>query len=177
MKTRLGSITNICVVIFAVIVGGLCARNSVFSADPSALGPPQASQFKRGEQLPALAGYDWHAHGRTLVLALRNGCHYCEDSAPFYRKIAEMEQAGQIKYFHLVAIFPDSPDIVKQTLQSEGLSLQAIPSTPLRIFKVEGTPTAILADQNGHVIDSWVGELNSKQQDAVLDEVRGSPKH
>jgi|HubBroStandDraft_6_1064221.scaffolds.fasta_scaffold357070_2 hypothetical protein len=87
-----------------------------------------------------------------------------------------MEKGGQIKDFHIVAIFPDTSDVVKRTLQSEGLSFDAIPSVALSAFKVEGTPTAILVDQNGRVIKAWVGELSAAQQEVVLDTLQPSSR-
>ena len=51
----------------------------------------QALQEPRvGDQLPVIPGVDWKVNDRTLVLALRKGCHYCEDSMPFYRKLAQL---------------------------------------------------------------------------------------
>lgn len=30
-------------------------------------------------------GVDWNKDGQTLLLALSTGCHYCTESAPFFR--------------------------------------------------------------------------------------------
>jgi hypothetical protein len=79
-----------------------------------------------------------------------------------------MERNGQIQASHVVAIFPDSLDVVQKTLQKEELSLDSIPSVDFQLLKVSGTPTAILADQNGRVMKSWLGELKDAQQQELL---------
>src|SRR5260370_30860197 len=102
MKNKVEVVANVVVILLAVVIG------SVFLMDRFAtrgLGP---NEVKAGDQFPGLHAYNWKAHDRTLVLALRNGCHYCEASMPFYRRLATLEQANQIGV-HLIAVFPDDP--------------------------------------------------------------------
>ena len=49
-----------------------------------------------GDRLPAFDGIDWAAHESTLVLALRKGCHFCENSMPFYRRLRTLSWAGAL---------------------------------------------------------------------------------
>jgi hypothetical protein len=136
----------------------------------------QGSRIAVGQQLASFGKYDWHSHTTTLVLALRKGCHYCEDSAPFYRKLTDLENSGEIKNAHLLAIFPDSLDDVRNTLQSESLVLESIPSFDFGVLGIEGTPTAILVDNAGKILDVWVGELSLSQQRTLLDALQFKSK-
>lgn len=41
-----------------------------------------------GATLPLRSSYKWSDSPETLVFAIRAGCHFCEDSVPFYRRFA-----------------------------------------------------------------------------------------
>jgi thioredoxin-related protein len=121
-----------------------------------------------GDQLPAIAGIDWKSNDRTLILALRKGCHYCEESMPFYRRLAQMSQQKELKV-NLVAVFPDNNADVADIVKTQGLSVETVPGVPLKSLKVPGTPTIILADSSGRVIQDWVGQLTDQQEKQLLD--------
>jgi thioredoxin-related protein len=121
-----------------------------------------------GDQLPAIPGIDWKSNDRTLILALRKGCHYCEESMPFYRRLAQMSQQKKLKA-NLVAVFPDNDADVTDIVKTQGLFVEIVPGVPLKSLKVPGTPTIILADSSGRVIQDWVGELTGQQEKQLLD--------
>ena len=81
----------------------------------------QPQLIAAGQELPRLSGYRWSSHKRTLVLALRKGCHYCQDSVPFYRQLVALENSGALRDVHILAIFPDPKDVVGALLESEQL--------------------------------------------------------
>ncbi len=81
MKTKIEVVANVIVILLAVVIG------SVFFKDRFTTPAPESSQVKGGDRLPSMDGWDWGAHDRTLVFALRKGCHFCEDSAPFYQRL------------------------------------------------------------------------------------------
>ena len=106
-----------------------------------------------------IAGVDYKQAPRTLILALNVDCRYCTRSVPFYNSVAEArrENAGQ---FNLVAAFINKdPELVKSYVEQKGLSVQAIPGVDLDNLGVHMTPTLILVDSAGKVLDSWRGEL------------------
>jgi hypothetical protein len=106
------------------------------------------NDVKVGDQLPGLTAYNWKAHDRTLVLALRSGCHFCETSMPFYRKLAQLEQSNQIGV-HLIAVFPDDPAAVRQVVEAQQLTIEVVPGFELGQVKVQATPTLMLVDEQG----------------------------
>jgi thioredoxin-related protein len=122
---------------------------------------------RAGDQLPAIPGIDWKANNRTLVLALKKGCHYCEDSMPFYRQLAQLSEQNALKA-NLVAVFPDSSADVDAIVKADHLSLRTVSSVPLYILKIPGTPTMILADSSGKIIQDWIGVLSDQQQQQLL---------
>ena len=168
MKERLEMAANIVVIIVALIIGGYFLKERFEPAKPL------ASSLKAGDDLPGLATYDWKAHDRTLVLALRKGCHFCEDSMPFYRKLAKLEESNRIDA-HLVAVFPDDAPTVHQLVQKEQLPVQALPGVALDRIEVAGTPTLILIDQHGRVSKVWEGALAAPGEEEVIAAISKPP--
>jgi len=105
MKTKIATVANVIVIVFAVIVG------SVFLKDRLSTPALEPDAVKVGDKLAKLDGWDWGAHEQTLVLGLRKGCHFCEDSAPFYQRLTAQPQQGGPT---IVAVFPDTTDAVKR---------------------------------------------------------------
>ena len=122
---------------------------------------------RAGDQLPAIPGVDWKANDRTLVLALKKGCHYCEDSMPFYRQLAQLSEQNALKA-NLVAVFPDSSADVDAIVKADHLALRTVSRVPLDTLKIPGTPTIFLADRSGKIIQDWIGVLSDEQQQQLL---------
>jgi thioredoxin-related protein len=168
MKSKLEVAANVAVVVLAVVIG------SVFLMDRFAKHGPDPNEVKAGDQLPGLDAYKWKAHDRTLVLALRSGCHFCEASMPFYRKLAQLEQSSQIGV-HLVAVFPDDPAIVRQVVETQQLTLEVLPRFELAQVKVQATPTLMLVDEHGQVSKVWMGQLPSAEEAEVIAAISKPP--
>jgi hypothetical protein len=113
-----------------------------------------------GTQLAPPPGYSWEGHAPTLVLVLRQGCHFCKESLPFYKSLAELEHSGRLNA-HLLAVLSDQEAEGRVFMTNEGLEIQSIfgvnPSTP----RAAGTPTLVLIDGHGKVLQSWVGKLDA----------------
>jgi len=161
MKGKLEIVTNLVVIALACVIGYRFWQ----SRRAPQYSPPDS--IKVGDQLPTLATYDWKAHRRTLVLALRDGCHFCEASMPFYRKLADLEKSKQIDA-HLVALLPDDPAVVRQLERTQQLAVEALPGVDLSRVKVDGTPTLLLVDQQGRVSKVWIGQLAAPAEAEVI---------
>jgi hypothetical protein len=161
MKTKIEATANVIVILVALVVG------SVFLRDRLSTPAPEPDAVKAGDKLANLDGWDWAAHDQTLVLGLRKGCHFCEDSAPFYQRlIGQQQQAGANST--MVAVFPDTAETVEGVLQSEGLGVQALAGVPLERLKISGTPTLLLVDRSGTVLNAWIGMLSPRQELEVM---------
>ncbi len=111
-----------------------------------------------GVTLPSLPGYHWGDHPKTLVLAIRKGCHFCDASLPFYKKLSSLERNNTL-HVHLLAVMPDDPAAGTADLRSGGISVEALFNQPLNSIQVSGTPTLFLVDAKGSIEHSWIGEL------------------
>jgi len=145
MKAKVEVAANVVVILLAVVIG------SVFLKERFAAPGPEPNEVKAGDRLIGLDGWDWGGHDRTLLLVLRKGCHFCEDSAPFYQRLVAKQQQ-------------DNPKVV----QSERLGVQALPGVPLQTLKVSGTPTLLLVDRSGTVLNTWIGVLSPRQELEVM---------
>lgn len=171
MRTKLEVIANVVTIAFVACALAIYSKSYLSSPSQSVTQSSEVQILKPkvGDLLPALAGYSWNSHPRTLVLGLKNGCHFCEASAPFYSRLAQLVRDKHDSDVHILAIFPDTADVVQQTLVLENLSLDSVPSVDFHQFKIGGTPTVLLADQSGRVLKVWVGELPVSQQQLLLE--------
>lgn len=161
MRAKIEVAANIFVILLAVVIGSVYLRDR-FSAHG-----PESNEVKAGDRLPRLDGWDWGAHDRTLVLVLKKGCQFCEDSAPFYQRLVAQQRPDGLDAA-IVAVFPDAADAVNEVVQSEGLAVHALAGVPLELLKVSGTPYLLLVDRSGTVLNAWIGMLSPKQELEVL---------
>ena len=155
---------NIAIIIVAVVLAVTLGRRLL--APTAAPGQPgqQASRIAKGERL-TLPDVDWAGNKRTLVLALSNTCHFCTESADFYRKVVQ-EHRG--KGVQLLAVLPQPEDDARRYLSSLGVEVDGVKQSPLSSIPVSGTPTLILVNGEGAVEEVWVGKLPPEQEREVL---------
>lgn len=105
---------------------------------------------------------------RTLILAISSTCHFCSESAPFYKKlIAEKGNA------RVIAVFPQSIQEGRAYLNQLGVPIDEVKQVALTDIGVQATPTLILIDGDGIVKKSWVGKLRHDEELIVLKSLQG----
>ena len=105
---------------------------------------------------------------KTLILALQTGCHFCNESVPFYKRLIETVKGKNIK---LVAVFPISIEESKAHLNELGLTNLEVKRSPLENIQVSGTPTLILTNEKGEIMDFWVGKLTPDKEAEVINKL------
>lgn len=118
----------------------------------------------------SLPEFDATKSGQTLLLALSTTCHFCSESSMFYRRLMAQRDANT----HIVAVFPQSVDVSKSYLKRLGVSVDEIRQASLDSIGVDGTPTLILVDNRGAVVDLWIGKLNGPNEQKVVDRLQQS---
>jgi len=101
--------------------------------------------------------------GRTLLLALSTGCHFCTDSAPFYQRVSQ--EHGDT---HLVAVFPQEASDGEQYLSKLGIQVDEVKQASFVELGITGTPTLALIDNSGKVLKIWEGALSPENENEVL---------
>ena len=166
MTKKLDIVTNIAIVMVAVIASAVLVRNYLLSRGGRDL-PPQIAV---GEKF-SLTGVDWEGYGNTLVLALAPGCDSCSESAPFYRRLtAELPR----QRVHITAVLPESVEQGRQYLRSLDIDVSDVRQGSFQALKIRGTPTLILVDQQGVVLNVWLGRFPPEKEQQVIDTIRDS---
>lgn len=147
----------ICVVAVAMCLGGTLARQ--YTGE----GATPRNGAKPGQILPDFSNYQWNSHPKTLVLALRVGCPYCEASMDFYQDLHRRLP----KDSHMIAIFQETGDLPKQDLPASLRDVEVLTGIDLGTLGIFGTPTIILADTGGVVQKVWRGRLSEELEQQV----------
>lgn len=119
-------------------------------------------------RIPALMPhYDWTRQSSTAVIAIRDGCHFCEDSESFYRHLVSMEQNREIKT-HIVFVLPDTESVGRSDIPANVSAGQVFYNVPLRSFGVTATPTILVISGSEQIIRVWQGELTSTEENRAI---------
>ena len=160
MHKRLEVTANVLIILVAAMLGFAIIDRYLVHKPATAF--PSVSV---GEKLP-LTEVDWQRNGRTLLLVLQKGCHYCAESAPFYQKV--VRQAEQSRRVHLIAVLPQAPQEAVDYLCELGVSITDVRQAKLRTIRVRGTPTVLLVSNTGVVERAWIGRLPADKESEVL---------
>ena len=112
----------------------------------------------------SISGVKWE-DGTTLVLALQKGCRYCDESAPFYRRLWQQRSGSEPR---IIAVVPGDKADVTRYLQELGVLADGIVNVSLADIHVSATPTLFLVDRSGQVINVWVGKLDASKENEVI---------
>lgn len=127
--------------------------------------PPAPPTYAVGEKI-ALAGVDFRAAEQTLLLVVRKGCRYCDESMPFYKQLGD--DAAIAKRTRLVLAAPDDETVSREELAKQAVRVDQVVKVSAGQLKIRGTPTAILIDRSGAVRQVFIGRLDeAKQQELV----------
>ncbi len=154
---------NIAIIIVAIMIGVVLVQRYFFT--PKAQAP---STIPIGAKL-SLPNVDWAKNGRTLVLVLQEGCRFCTDSAPFYQRIVTEATNTRIS---LVAVFPQPVEVGLRYLSDLKVPIRDVRQASLKSIGVQGTPTLLLINDNGEVINSWIGKLQPEKESDVLSRLQ-----
>ena len=167
LHKRAELLANIAIVIVAILLGFVLVKR--FIMDSNEPPNPAAAQLARAERVP-LEGIEWDKSKYTMLLVLQKGCRYCTESAPFYQRlISETANRSDMK---LIALLPDSVADGKQYLNEIGVNISDIRQVSPRKIKVGVTPTLILVDASGVVVDVWRGKLPPETESQVLSTLK-----
>ncbi len=160
--------TNVATLIVAILLSVVLAKNYLFPAatpvrSAATIRPTDlvTSGTNLAKRLPDVS---WNRNGRTLALVLSTHCHFCTESAPFFRQI----RSSVGKDIKLVGVLPEPVAEAESYLNREGVHLDEVRQISLDKVGVTGTPTMLLVNKNGIVTQAWVGKLPVDKQDQVL---------
>ena len=115
-----------------------------------------------------LLGVDWSRQPRTLILALRSDCRFCNESAPFYQRLLTEAKTKNVK---VITVFPTAVEESTAYLDKLGVQGVEVRRLPLTNLQAGATPTLILANDKGEVTNYWVGRLPPDKEDEVINKL------
>lgn len=157
---KIEMVANIGIIIAAVILIFVFVRN--YTAK-SATGPMITAGAKFG-----LKDVSWQANSKNMVLAVSTTCHFCTESAPFYREL--VSQCKQ-QHVHTIAVLPQSVAEAESYLKNEGVTVDEVRQATLHDLEINGTPTLLLVDGSGTVKNVWLGKLPDDKEKEVLSKL------
>ena len=166
---KIQTISNVAIIITAILLSGFLAKNYLLPASqkPAAV---ESEEVKIGTKL-SLPNVDWSKSDKNLVLALSTRCHFCSESTPFYQKLAQLKTGrGDVR---LIAALPQKVEEAQAYLSEHNLSVDEVRQTSLDTIDVRGTPTLVLVDRNGTIVDSWKGKLPPEKETEVATRLFG----
>jgi len=155
----LDRIANIAVIVGITVFLGLVVHNRLWRASPG--GPPTAESL-RGRTIH-VSGIDFPRPRASVLLVIAKGCHFCQDSLPFYRVLAAETQGRA----DLLAVLPESRAEGEEYLKAAGVRATQVASASPTELGVSGTPTLVLVDRSGKVQEAWFGFLDGARQAQV----------
>lgn len=166
LSQRVELIANVTIIVAAVLIAGVVAEKYFFRSTPR--GRPARLQPVIGSKVD-LSSVNWASHPKTLILALQRGCRFCEESAPFYKRIAESIQGGNVQ---LIAAFPTEVEGSTAHLEELGLTSLEVRQSSLESLQTSGTPTLILTNDKGEITNYWLGKLTPDKEREVLEKLK-----
>jgi thioredoxin-related protein len=169
-KTSLDTSVNIAILLVCVLAIFVLIPKAYeayqWLTNPRPGSPQQVAKGDRFDQLKAVlpAGTS-----RALVVAVSPGCHFCNESMPFYKQLLDHrnQKSSPVKFIAAVP-FDAAKEEEARKFASAGAQPDGLVQLDFAAVKVPGTPTLMLVDNNGEVLGVWVGKLAEDGQKEVL---------
>lgn len=176
---RIELAANLAIIIVSCLLATVLVKNHLLTKPPDSANPvadrinansqpPRESSIMAGTKL-SVADMEFAGSGQTLILAISSTCHFCTESASFYKKLVESRGSTR-----LVALMPQPVEEGRKYLNKLGVSVDEVRQLPLGSIGVQGTPTLILLDASGVVRNSWMGFLPPEAELGVLKALKGA---
>ena len=175
MKKTLETASSLAVIVAALAVTATAIYDHVLRPNlRGAVAVTFAEQYK-GKRLPIPAIGPQPGTTR-LVLFVSKTCHFCEESVPFYQRLAAMRSVSS-GHFKMIAAVPPATETeaeARERLNEHGISLDDAQLVPFRAIGVNGTPTLVLVDGDAIIRDVWVGKLGPEKEAEVVERIQAS---
>lgn len=159
---RVEMATNVAILCAFVLVAALAAKRLWEPSSLKAGGPVIGAKV-------SVQGIDWSRSNQNLVLVLSTGCHFCTESAEFYRRLVPSANSTGTR---VLAVLPQPISDGRLYLEGLGVTVSEVVQSPLNAVDVSGTPTVLLLDKVGHIQKAWVGKLDPLQEQKVIASLR-----
>ena len=122
-----------------------------------------AGSYRPGDAVPSLLGVDYTDAHRTLLIVTRSNCSFCLASFPFYQRLLAEKQRTR-KPVRIVFLSPREDIGASELLRAHRLEADPMVSYAPRELRVRVTPTLLLVDRLGQVINVWLGQATPRDE-------------
>lgn len=164
LKSTLEITTNVAVLLVAVLVLTILAVNLFRKPSKAKL----SLGLEKGTFFGQVSNVDYRKSDRTLIIALNANCSYCNDSVPLYQKLLAANTKSHAP-IQIIGLFPNSADEASRYLKQNQLTMTAISNIDLGSLRISGTPAMVLLNNNGEVKDFWVGKLDDRNAEQLVE--------
>ncbi len=169
-KTSLDTSVNIAILVVCALAIFVLIPKAYEAYQWLTMSRPAARQeVKQGDRIQQLKDVVPAGTSRALVVAVSPGCHFCNESMPFYKQLLDQrnQKSSPVKF---IAAVPAAEAKAEEAQKFAGAGAQpdGLVQLDFAAAKVPGTPTLMLVDNNGKVLGVWVGKLDEDRQKEVL---------
>lgn len=165
LKGYLEVATNIAVLVVALLILGRVAWT--YLGETSSPAPNLQAGIRNGGSFPLIPRVDYTIRPQTLIIALSSACEDCSESIPFFKQILQANAENGYKT-QIVAVFPESTEEVGRYISEQRISLDAVPGVDYRALNLAGTPTAVLVNREGTILNFWTGKPSNVAEKEIL---------
>lgn len=135
--------------------------------------PPLQSGLQKGEVVSKLPKVDYSNSSQTILIVMDMQCRFCLESIPFYNHLAQLPATAR-GATRLIAIFPNEEDEVKEYVRQNQLQIDTVSGIDTGTPNIVGTPSIILVDRSGKILDFWTGKLSAETESQVIKAITAS---
>ena len=100
----------------------------------------------------------------SILLLYRSDCRFCQESMPFYTKLAQVAGAAGVP---LRVLVPEAEDDARTALGNANVAVESV--TRCESFgPFRGTPVIIALDANARVVGTWLGRQGKAGEGQIL---------
>jgi hypothetical protein len=162
MRVTLDQATNVAMIVTCAVVTATLGSKYLTNHKSTV---QSTASYVIGDRIPESVPIDMRAAEQTLVLFVRDGCHFCTESMGFYRNLVhDRKDPASLRF---VVASSDSPDVSQRYLSANQLSVDGISHVAPGQLNARGTPTLILVGKDRKVRGAWIGKLSTEREDEV----------
>jgi hypothetical protein len=161
LNKKIETATNIAIIFVIVVITAILIKDHVLRR------PDNTREIAVGTRF-ALPNASWRISEKSIVFALSTTCHFCSESAGFYR---ELLKQCKLRNIRSIAVFPQEEAVARQYAQNLGVEFDEVRQAPLSMLEIYGTPTLLLVDNQGIVRNVWIGKLPDRAEREVFSRI------
>lgn len=168
LQSKLETLANIAIIVVAILIVGVIVQRYFFPSKTEGGSNEQPPGPSLGSKIN-LPDLDWSQQPQTVLIVLQKDCIYCTESAPFYQRLLKDGAGKNVKF---IAVLPHPKGISQIYLSDLGISGLEIRESTLQFLDVRGTPTLIVVNDKGEVVNSWTGKLRPEREQEVYKQLQ-----